>query len=626
MTPRAATPKIDENLRPFILRVGPEHKERWWGLDWTRHIKAGNPPPSLFDCELKAAARDKGPEQGGRGRFQHMKTACRWLAPQFDWHDWSETRLRLFCDLDAKPRSAPRWHLWAGSASSGKSHDAVWFGVTWWLMAPAESAFVMTTTTAKMGRKRLWSVVADIYQGMIGMGIPPMGSFRDSDQEWQWQRGDAKHSISLIAVESGSIQKAVDAIKGHHVSRVLVLIDEMDSTPEAIVSACANLQAGAITEFAVIGTSNPDSRFSSFGKMAEPEDGWGAVNENTEEYRSRTGAVVLHFDGRKSPNVKAGKVVCRHLITSEQMAAIEKQYGLSSIDYWRNVIGWFPPEGICRTVFSEAMFLSTESHLGCWREDDKRFEPGAFQWHTRRTRIAAIDPAFTAGGDRCRYRSADIGDLPDGRMAIQLVRSVTIAINPHSADPVNDQLAESVMRLCEEDGVRREHLALDDTSGGLGDRLVTKWGTGFHRVHFGASPTDRPVSLDDARLCSEVYTNFVTELWFTGRWFVEAGLVKGCDSDLMRECVSRLVFEVGKKKQVEPKSAGLRGGVRRQGMKERCGFSPDDADAFVLLCEMARRLGAIPGGKPQETIHGDDEWVDQQRQLDNCLVPSYSET
>jgi len=586
--------QANEALRPFVVRAPPDRKHFWNGYDWTRAMAAGLVPPegpTLFECELKAALFNR-----GQGRLYHAKRAARMLCPNRDWHDWTQWRWRALCDVTDGIQK-PKWHIWCGSAASGKSHDSVWFAVTWWLMAPAWSAVILTTTTAKMGRKRLWSVVSEIYHELTERG-PAIGVFQDSEGEWKAIAGDSKHSISLVAVDQGPLQRAVDKIKGHHCERVLVVIDEGDSTPEAIFSAPANLLAGASREFMVICTANPESRFSQLGQLAEPPDGWGTVSPDVEEYTSRKGALVLHFHGMQSPNVKAGKVVSRHLLNLEQITSIEKQYGRESIEYWRYVVGWFHPDGLSHTIFSEAMFVKSKATEPHW------------VWYSARVPIASLDPAFTADGDRCPLQFGLLGGIADGRMAIELTDRVLININRESPDPVNDQIARRVIEECEQRGVDPQHFILDDTSGGLGDRLVTMWGLGFIRCHFNAAATDRRVSDDDARLCCDVYANFVTELWFSARWFVEAGLIRGVDPELIRECVARMYWETNRKKQAEPKSASMRGGRRVVGMKDRVGYSPDLADSFCVLVELARQLGAVAKRSPDEpgANRSDDTW------------------
>ena len=595
-----------EQLRPFLTRASLEQRHLWHGYDWTASINAGATPPqgpTLFECELRVALHDK-----GYGRVFHGKKAARMLFPSSDWHDWTEWRWRTFCDLQGKALTTPRWYLWAGAAASGKSWDAVWFAVTWWLMAPDLSAVIMTTTSAKIGRKRLWSVVSEIYHAWLERGLPAFGSFVDSECEWRRAQGDSKHSISLIAIDQGPLQRAVDKVKGHHCERIMVIVDEGDATPEAIFSATANLQAGASREFVVVSTANPESRFSKFGQLAEPIEGWGAVGPDIDEYDSRLGCRVLHFHGLQSPNVKGGKVVCRHLINSEQVAAIEKQHGRDSIEFWRNVVGWFHPEGLSHTVFSEAMFIKSKATIGRWT------------WYSARKQIAALDPAFTADGDKCVLQFAELGTIADGRMAIQLTDRVIVPINPNGADPVNEQIAHRTIEECHARNVPVQHFILDDTSGGLGDRFSLLWGIGFVRCHFNAAPTERLVSDEDMRRCCDVYYNFVSELWFTARWFLEAGLIKGADNELIREAITRLYWEVNRKKQIEPKGDSMRLG-RRVGMKQRVGFSPDMADALCLVCELARQLGAVPKRSPSEPNQGVDRaWEALQTQADELYA------
>src|SRR5277367_913571 len=135
--------------------------------------------------------------------------------------------------------------------------------------------------------------------------------------------------------------------------------------------------------------------------------------------------------------------------------------------------------------------------------------------------------------------------------------------------------------------------------GSLGSAIAVEWSAMTNPIEFGGRPTDRPVSLDHfirdpatkqqrLILCSEHYANFVTELWYTIRYLIEAGQMRNLPEEVLEELCMREWKRVGGNRiQVEPKS----GTADRPGMKQRTGRSPDLADWLAICLEMACRKG-----------------------------------
>jgi len=88
--------------------------------------------------------------------------------------------------------------------------------------------------------------------------------------------------------------------------------------------------------------------------------------------------------------------------------------------------------------------------------------------------------------------------------------------------------------------------------------------------------------------CSEHYSKFVTELWFSVRYAVESGQIRGMPDDVIEEFeLRKWEYTVGTKIELESKS----GTKTKPGMKQRTGKSPDRADALSICIEGARRRG-----------------------------------
>jgi hypothetical protein len=120
-----------------------------------------------------------------------------------------------------------------------------------------------------------------------------------------------------------------------------------------------------------------------------------------------------------------------------------------------------------------------------------------------------------------------------------------------SGTPPEDQIAIFCKDLCRKNQIPPENFFHDSTGRGtLGTSLARIWSAQCNPVEFGGTPTSRPVSLDlyiwdqnerrrRLKRCDEHYSKFVTELWFSFRYAVEAEQVRGLPEDVMEEFCMR---------------------------------------------------------------------------------------
>jgi hypothetical protein len=73
-----------------------------------------------------------------------------------------------------------------------------------------------------------------------------------------------------LATDKGEIDKAIGKIIGFHAPNMLVIVDEMPYTPEAIVEACVNLESGS-SRFQFIGIGNARITGPLMGECASQE-------------------------------------------------------------------------------------------------------------------------------------------------------------------------------------------------------------------------------------------------------------------------------------------------------------------------------------------------------------------
>lgn len=165
--------------------------------------------------------------------------------------------------------------------------------------------------------------------------------------------------------------------------------------------------------------------------------------------------------------------------------------------------------------------------------------------------------------------------------------------------------------------------------GALGTALAVEWSNKTNPVDFGGSPTQRPVTMDlfitdektkQKRLqrCDEYYDRFISELWGTVRWAVEAAQIRNLPEDAAYELCSRLTLRIRNKYAVEVKD----GTKQNPGYKQRMGKSPDAGDWAALIVEGARRRGfSISRLTNEESAVENREWLNEMREKANALKP-----
>ena len=526
-------------------------------------------PVTQLEVELYAFKLGHSPEEGGLGKFGHFKNAANLIWPDLIWNPWLERQIESMCEN--------QWVSWTGCAASGKTFASALYALVWWLADPMHSSVILTSTTAKMIRKRAWANIQTLWRTSNGQ-FP--GNMVDSKTTLQASKGDDKNAVFAVAVLDGSTSKAVANIQGIHSERMLAIVDEATDTPEAAFEATANLSKGC-KEFQFLAIGNPHSTLDEHGRFSEPKDGWESVGIETQEWETLRG-VCVRFDGLQSPNILAGKTKWEFLITQEQVDASIKYEGEDSPRYWKYSRGFWPREGVVSTVLSETM---------C----QKYRVTGQHAFVTESKMLAGLDPAF--GGDRCILRFAKYGDLQSGLMGIEFTEILDIKLSAGSTEPIHFQIARQVKEACLARGVEPNHLAIDATGegGGLCDILAREWSPHICRVEFGGKASNKAVSDEDSRPSHEAYANRVTELWFSVREWVIREQVKGFDHGTIVEFCQRMFDDKKRKIVVE----------RKADMKGRTGQSPDLADAAVLVIEMGRTLGA---GHLRKKTQSDKEW------------------
>ena len=128
-------------------------------------------------------------------------------------------------------------------------------------------------------------------------------------------------------------------------------------------------------------------------------------------------------------------------------------------------------------------------------------------------------------------------------------------------------------------GISPQCAGFDNSGAGIafGHIVDMEWSPKVKKIEFGGSPSGRVISLNgDTKL---EFANRVSELWVQPKPYIRQSQISGLPSSVMEELVAREYDEnqSGHKLKIEAKKK----------MRTRTGKSPDLADSFVVLVDVA---------------------------------------
>lgn len=533
---------------------------------------------------------DANPERfSGISRGQHIKHCIAMMWPDVirSWNDWNELALWAWTNY--------REIGVTGCAAAGKTFTFTLLSLVEYLAKPMGTRVALTSTTVPSLRGRIWAEMMKF----VRPAVPLFGlNVVDSQTKIQFQKGDDRSSIIALAVDSGAVEQAVGKLQGVHLPRMVIMVDEAAQTNPAVFSARANLEVG--TDFYhFIAIANASSMFDPHGLFCEPRMGWGGIHDDDEHWETKSG-VCVRFDGLKSPNVRAGRIVYPYLFSQDNVEIIRKNFGEGSLEWNSYCRGMWSRSGARNTILDSAMIT-----------DGKAREKVIWAGGGIKT-IAALDPAFTTDGDDCILRFGKVGKADDNQIMLELTEVVRLNLMDDPNYPLFYQVADQTISELQKRGVRPEDFALDATGAGAGiaDIISQRWQAGFVRVSFGGSATDSAVSVEDSRPAKSVYSNRVTQLWSQIKVIVMAGRMRGLDDQTARELCARIYSLKNEKTLLESK----------KDLKKRTkGNSPDRADALALLVELfvtQNGFGDATGSQSQNSEDWDDYVLDNSFEAD----------
>lgn len=488
---------------------------------------------------------------------------------KFVRHPWAEKMTEYACEYGYLGIS--------GAGSCGKSDWGAIWGLVNWFCSPDQTKVLMTSTTMKDAQKRIWGSVRDYYYGassrLPGKYVHSFGQIRTNVTASDDTASD-KSGIELIPCAQSKEAQAIGRLIGMKAPRMIVIADELPELTHSILEACeVNLSMNPF--FQMIGLGNHGSWLDPFGVFITPKNGIKSVTVEDEDWETERGW-CLHFDGTKSPNFDHDKD--QYPIYGRKQKREHDKLPTTSIGYWRFCRSFPPQDSEAGQIYSEIEIISN----GCVSQPN---------FVGPIVKVAALDPAFVTGGDRCMGMMGTLGKTTDDRVCLAVTMSKQFYEDVTDKEvPRNFQIARQFIDWCKNSGVDPENVGIDSTGGGVvfAEILMQEWSTRINKIQFGGAASDLPISATDTKTGKDEYVNRVSELWYQGINYVRSGQLKGLPRSLVKEMISRRYDYVkGANVKIRVKS--------KEEMKKVLKMSPDEADSFFIMLEVARmRHGFYP--------------------------------
>lgn len=555
-------------------------------------------PTGTRDLDIEMVCIRKG------GFFEHKGVKCGMGLP----HHYERMRQIIWPGLDDH-----RWHslcrdtmlankvtVLLGSGGTGKTHSAAWLYLCDYWCFPNETLVMVSSTDLRGLQLRVFGEIKKLFEAGIerfpdlpGNSIESKLAIATDNIEDEAVRDLRKGIVGIPCIQSGKFV-GLGKYVGAHQKRVRLIADEAQFMSGNFLSAFANLNQNEDFWACVLG--NPNDPTDSLGRAAEPVDGWTnhMAPGKTATWKTRfMDGVCVNLIGTDSPNFDFPQDKpprYKYLPHRKQIDETKLTWGEDSAEYHQQCVGSMKTSAMLKRVVTRDMARQ-------FRAQDEVIWKG-----TGTTKIAGMDSAY--GGDRCVFCVVEFGEDLEGKTILSVGDPQVVPIKIATNKIPEDQISDWVKNACEVHNIPPENFFHDSTGrGGLGTSLARVWSAQTNPVEFGGSPSERPVSLDHfirdpksgerrLKLCKEHYMNFVSEMWYSIRFCIEASQLRNLPDSILDELCMRDYDYVLGKIQVEPKTVTPGKASRwKVGMKQRTGRSPDLGDALATCLEGARRRG-----------------------------------
>lgn len=532
---------------------------------------------------------EEGGHKFGKGKFHHIRQAMTLLWPDEDHHRWSDLLLRRKCEEDIL--------VIMGAGDTGKTYfTSKYVLIDYWIW-PQNTLWMVSSTELQGAELRIWGKIKELFNAGRERFPWLPGTVLDAktcittdeiDREGQQARTLTR---GIIFVPCKRDENYVglgrySGIKPPKNGRLGHAGDEVSFMERSFLQAYANWYGKK--NFQGILQGNITDTEDPLGVAAEPEGGWSGWSDSgkTQEWRSKWySAWVVALDGRDSPNDDyPGQFPKFHyLISAKKRGGVEKTEGADSDLFWIQCVGKPRPGAEKFKVITMQL---------C--EQNGAFESVVWAG-SEITDVLALDAAYGGvGGDRCVLTHSRFGRAVDGIDVIECQRPILVPIDQQAPERPETQISRFCRDYGEIHGIPPSHFFYDARAT-LAAELARVWSPDCQAIDFGGNATDRPVAQDvliedpktkqtRPKLCSEHYSKFVTELWYSFRYLLIGKQVRGLPREVAEEGSKRIWRPTkGSPPRIEVET--------KEEMKLRTKRSPDLFDSQVTGVEGARRLG-----------------------------------
>lgn len=508
-----------------------------------------------------------------------------WRPEEFYVHAWAIQMVAKLCELNSVIAVF-------GAKQTSKSTTMAAFCVILYWAFDGKASVIYRTTTLEEAMQRGWGEIQRLHAAALANTLFKTHYLRSQPPKIVAYQGteDLKRCIIMKPAQSKaktSTGSEFGNIKGFHADVQLIIDDELNELPDNASKAPIALFA-EYKLFWYVGIGNPTSWDDVLGRLATPKE--LEINEIAEldldEWKIE-GGTAIRFAAYRSPNIERGQNPdgtwpYTHLPTPGTYQRLIDQSGGSEDhpDVWQFGKGLPHPQGNSFTLLSRVLVKNTRADQPAYFAEPHKVQHGA-----------ALDPAFTAGGDDCVLQFFRWGDLVNGGWAFEFGERLHIKLALGSEDEIFFFVAEQAKQACENRGVPPNHFSYDCTGTGLGLRsiLTRVWPGVNHYLEYSGKPTDRRLSVDDNRKACDVFDKRACEISFKLRLFIEYGQVRGLNDQndlIIKEGTERRWRRKGKKREVESKDEVY--------SRNR---SCDHWDAAAVAADLMCQLGYLPGGQ-----------------------------
>lgn len=546
--------------------------------------------------------------EAGLGTFEHLMNARKLAWPDRYRHRWTDLLYAEYVKNDIT--------IAMGAASTQKTSHASEFALLNYWARPNNTLVILSTmsmdkldTGVFSEVKMLWQNAHTLYPWLAGNLLESRRAITTDNVDEGGVR-DLRKGIIGRACYVGGRWVGLGVLAGTKQDYIIYLADELQFMAETFIASWPNLFSNGHVK--ILGSGNPKhDPDDQLGIAAEPKEGWtGAQGDITKtdvwDTQFLNGRCV-NLVGIDSPNLDTPEGEPEpypRLIGRKFLKRMAHDWGENSPEFFTQAVGVMKIDMADKRVITRQLCRKQGAQdMAVWAGSP-------------RTKIHCLDPSY-GGGDLCISMVLEFGAGDNGLSLIRVVTFRAVLIDLRRDMSAEDQIAEAVDEDLKAHQIPPENSFYDPYGKGtMGFSFAKRFGANCPiPVDSGGKPTERPVrddlfvddpSTGERRLkkCSEHYSKFVTEAWFSVAYSIHAGQMRELPMDVMLEgCARKYEMVAGNKIEVESKDD----------YKAHAKHSPNKFDCLAIGVEGARQRGfMIAKLGPGREDPADDDWFEKE--------------